>query len=191
MRSVCVIPARGGSIRIPRKNLRPFFGRPIIAYSIATARVHFDRVIVSTDDDEIASIAESYDATVFRREPDDGTRGTQDVTRQALLACDTMDCGIAACLYATAPLLIDADLVRARKALLNEPGMDYAMTVGAEPLRDAGALYLGWRTAFVNGSPLIGPKTLMIVLPENRVCDINLPEDWSRAEAMYEALANA
>jgi len=64
--TICIIPARGGSKRIPRKNIRPFLGRPIIAYAIEAAKNSrcFDEVMVSTDDEEIASIAREYGASV-------------------------------------------------------------------------------------------------------------------------------
>ncbi|MDZ4288131.1 MAG: pseudaminic acid cytidylyltransferase [Prosthecobacter sp.] len=71
--ALCIIPARGGSKRIPRKNIRPFLGRPIIAYIIEAALASgcFAEVMVSTDDDEIAAIAEQYGAKVpFRRSPE-------------------------------------------------------------------------------------------------------------------------
>ena len=70
MKSIAIIPARGGSKRIPRKNIKPFLGKPIIAYSIETAintRL-FDEVMVSTDDPEIAQIAQEYGASLpFQR----------------------------------------------------------------------------------------------------------------------------
>lgn len=66
MRCLCVIPARGGSKRIPRKNIKPFLGRPIISYAIETALKSglFDEVMVSTEDEEIADIARQYGASV-------------------------------------------------------------------------------------------------------------------------------
>ena len=66
MKALCVIPARGGSKRIPRKNIKPFLGRPIISYAIETALKSglFDEVMVSTDDEEIAEIARQYGANV-------------------------------------------------------------------------------------------------------------------------------
>tara|TARA_B110000008_G_scaffold278473_2_gene322352 strand:+ start:2519 stop:3199 length:681 start_codon:yes stop_codon:yes gene_type:complete len=69
MKAVAIIPARGGSKRIPRKNIRKFCGKPIIAYSIHKARASnlFSRVIVSTDDLEIAGIAKTYGAEVDLR----------------------------------------------------------------------------------------------------------------------------
>jgi pseudaminic acid cytidylyltransferase len=65
-KNLCIIPARGGSKRIPRKNIKPFKGKPIIAYSIITAIECklFDEVMVSTDDLEIAEIAKSYGASI-------------------------------------------------------------------------------------------------------------------------------
>ncbi|MEN8912614.1 MAG: pseudaminic acid cytidylyltransferase [Polaribacter sp.] len=66
MGNICIIPARGGSKRIPRKNIKPFLGKPIIAYSIQAALDSelFDEVMVSTDDAEIAEIAKQYGAKV-------------------------------------------------------------------------------------------------------------------------------
>ena len=66
MKRVAIIPARGGSKRIPRKNIKDFLGKPIVAYSIETALASgvFDEVMVSTDDEEIAGIARSYGAAV-------------------------------------------------------------------------------------------------------------------------------
>ncbi len=64
--TLCIIPARGGSKRIPRKNIRPFLGRPIIAYAIEAAKESgcFDEIMVSTDDEEIAAIAREHGASV-------------------------------------------------------------------------------------------------------------------------------
>jgi len=67
---IAIIPARCGSKRIPRKNIREFAGKPMIAWSIEAALASgcFSRVIVSTDNDEIAAVAEAYSAEVpFRR----------------------------------------------------------------------------------------------------------------------------
>lgn len=66
MKNLAIIPARGGSKRIPRKNIKPFMGKPIIAYSIEAALQSgiFDEVMVSTDDEEIAEVAKQYGANV-------------------------------------------------------------------------------------------------------------------------------
>lgn len=86
---VAIIPARGGSKRIPRKNVRDFCGKPMIAWPINVARQSglFDRIVVSTDDDEIAEIAKSYGAEVPFRRPaelaDDHT-ATRPVVNHAI-----------------------------------------------------------------------------------------------------------
>ena len=184
MNTVCIIPARGGSVRIPRKNLRLFYGKPIIAYSIDLALNSglFDRVIVSTDDDEIEQVAKEYGAEVIRRPTCDGTMGTQELMAQAL---KNIDCKFACCLYATAPLLTGADIFYGL-AEVHEDYTFFAMSVCEDPLSDAGGFYCGRRRAFIERAPLIAPHTAMIPLPANRVCDINTIDDWNRAEQLYK-----
>ena len=106
-RAIAVIPARGGSKRIPRKNIKLFLGKPLIAYSIETAKKSalFDKIVVSTDDDEIAEVAKAYGAEVLKRPKElaDDFTGTADVTKHALSVYTgyTFVCTI----YATAPML--------------------------------------------------------------------------------------
>jgi len=109
---LCVIPARGGSKRIPRKNIRAFAGKPIIAWPIAAALETglFDRVMVSTDDDEIAEVALAQGAEVpFLRPKDlaDDHTGTNAVVKQAILwhQAQGVTVEVACCLYATAPFV--------------------------------------------------------------------------------------
>lgn len=108
MSSVAIIPARGGSKRIPRKNLKTFDGVPMIVRSIRTALDSelFDRVVVSTDDEEIAEVARDNGADVpFLRPADlaDDFTGTAAVIVHALQQLPHFD--YACCVYATAPLL--------------------------------------------------------------------------------------
>jgi len=72
MKNICVIPARGGSRRIPNKNIRKFYGKPVILYSIEAAQNTglFERIVVSTDSDEIGSIAAKAGAVYFKRKPE-------------------------------------------------------------------------------------------------------------------------
>lgn len=108
MSNVAIIPARGGSKRIPRKNLLPFDGVPMIVRSIRTALESglFDLVVVSTDDAEIAEVARAHGAQVPFMRPaalaDDFT-GTAAVIVHALEQLPSID--FACCIYATAPLL--------------------------------------------------------------------------------------
>ncbi|WP_227287975.1 pseudaminic acid cytidylyltransferase [Boseongicola sp. H5] len=122
MNSVAVIPARGGSGRIPRKNMKMFCGRPMIAWSIAACRTAgcFDRIVVSTDDTEIADVATSEGAEVPFRRPDelaDDFATTLDVMAHAAEALELHDKAIVACVYATAPFLTGATVATAVSAL--------------------------------------------------------------------------
>ena len=117
MNTIAVIPARGGSKRIPRKNIRAFCGKPIIAYSIEAAQRSglFDDVVVSTDDEEIASVVKQYGATVPFLRPAgiaDDVTGVMAVVAHTLRELDkTGRRPAAACMiYATAPLMRSADL---------------------------------------------------------------------------------
>ncbi len=121
---LCVIPARGGSKRIPRKNIKDFCGRPMIAWSILAARESglFDCVLVSTDDSEIAAIAREAGAeTPFVRPAslaDDHT-GTSAVVVHAIewLRTQGIPAELTACLYATAPFVRAQDLQLAHERL--------------------------------------------------------------------------
>lgn len=132
---LAVIPARGGSKRIPRKNIRAFAGRPMIAYPIAAALESglFDEVLVSTDDDEIAEVARAAGAAVpFLRPPElsDDHTGTHAVVRHALhwRAQQGRAVELACCIYATAPFLRAQDLHAGLDALRASPA-PYAFSV--------------------------------------------------------------
>ncbi len=134
--NVAIIPARGGSKRIPRKNIRPFEGKPIIAYSIeaALATGLFDRIVVSTDDIEIASVAQFYGAEVPFLRPakiaDDMT-GTAPVVKHAVETLQATGDEIlcACCIYATAPFVRSSDLTAAYEALKAVPEKAFAFSV--------------------------------------------------------------
>ncbi len=112
MSNLCIIPARGGSKRIPRKNIKDFLGKPIIAYSIETALKSklFDEVMVSTDDIEIAEIAKKYGAKIpFMRskETSNDFATTVDVINEVLNSYlnKRKVFQYACCIYPTAPLI--------------------------------------------------------------------------------------
>lgn len=117
MKNLAIIPARGGSKRIPRKNIKPFMGKPIIAYSIEAALQSgiFDEVMVSTDDEEIAEVAKQYGANVpfMRSEVTSGDFATTvDVLFEVIEQYNLHNVYFdnACCIYSTAPFVTSANL---------------------------------------------------------------------------------
>lgn len=124
MKNLCIIPARGGSKRIPRKNVKPFLGKPMLAYSIEAAKESglFDEIMVSTDDDEIAEIAKQYGASVpFMRSAETASdfATTTDVLKEVLTNYKEIgkEFDNFCCFYATAPLVQGKDVVSAFETL--------------------------------------------------------------------------
>ena len=126
-KAIAIIPARGGSKRIPRKNIKDFFGKPLIAYSleIALASKLFEKIVVSTDDEEISSIANKYGAEVQMRPKElaDDYTGTIEVTNYVLDNIeDKFD--YSCTIYATAPLLQPQYLIEGLKKLKNSDAIN-------------------------------------------------------------------
>lgn len=131
---IAIIPARGGSKRIPRKNIKDFHGKPMIAYSIEAAIISgcFDKVIVSTDDQEIANVAKQYGAEVPFYRPDeisDDYATTMDVMEHAILWCENneWDIDTICCLYATAPFILSEYLLEGLE-LLKESNSEFVFS---------------------------------------------------------------
>lgn len=125
MKNLCIIPARGGSKRIPRKNVKPFLGKPMLAYSIDAAQKSnlFDEIMVSTDDDEIAEVAKNYGASVpFMRSAETASdfATTADVLKEVVKKYQErgIEFDNFCCFYATAPLVQSRDIVAAYERLL-------------------------------------------------------------------------
>ncbi|HHC7308830.1 TPA: pseudaminic acid cytidylyltransferase [Vibrio campbellii] len=224
---VAIIPARGGSKRIPRKNIKAFHGKPMIAYSIeaAIASGCFDKVIVSTDDVEIAAVAEAHGAHVpFLRPADisDDYATTMDVMAHAIHWCqdEGWDIDAVCCLYATAPFVLPKDLQQGY-ALLQGEGVQFAFSATSFPFpiqraikldsegsvsmfspeneqvrsqdleeayHDAGQFYWGKTRAFLEKYSIFSPHSKAVLLPRNRVQDIDTPEDWELAESLFSVL---
>jgi len=125
---IAVIPARGGSKRIPRKNIKVFCGKPMIAWSIEAARASglFDQIIVSTDDAEIATVAKAYGAHVPFMRPEDLANdhaGTIPVIAHAThwLEAAGQAPSAVCCIYAAAPFVQPADLKQGLEILDSGP----------------------------------------------------------------------
>lgn len=233
--NVAIIPARGGSKRIPRKNIKLFHGKPMVAYSIEAALNSgcFDKVIVSTDDQEIADVARQYGALVpFIRpaEISDDHATTMDVIHHALTWYDNNGERIdkVCCLYATAPFVVSDDIKKGYKLLLDNEKVEFVFSAATysfpiqraiklsehgsvsmfspeneqvrsqdlEPAyHDAGQFYWGTKAAFLQRLPIFSNHSRVVLLPRHRVQDIDTPEDWAFAEALFstfkESYANS
>ncbi|CAM3890598.1 pseudaminic acid cytidylyltransferase [Vibrio aquimaris] len=224
---IAIIPARGGSKRIPRKNIKAFHGKPMIAYSIeaAISSKCFDKVIVSTDDAEIAEVACKYGAEVPFLRPtaiSDDYASTMDVMEHAILWCKNQGYKIDAvcCLYATAPFVLPEDLQLGYQ-LLKEANVQFTFSATSFPFpiqraikldslgsvsmfspenehvrsqdleeayHDAGQFYWGKTDAFLSKLSIFSPHSKAVLLPRSRVQDIDTPEDWDLAEALFSAI---
>ncbi len=141
---VAIIPARGGSKRIPRKNIKDFCGKPMIAYSIEAAirSKLFDRVIVSTDDEEIAEVARQYGAEIpfmRPRELSDDHTATIPVISHAIEELQKAGpLEIACCIYATAPFIQERYLKEAYETLIASKSLySFSATSFAFPIQRA------------------------------------------------------
>jgi N-acylneuraminate cytidylyltransferase len=173
---VCVIPARGGSKRIPKKNIKDFFGKPLIAYSIKVAQESnlFDKIIVSTDCKQISNIALKYGAEVQMRpdELSDDFTGTGDVVEYVIktLEKDGMKIDYVCTLYATAPLLQKEYLIKGFEVLKNNPKAKRAFSVTSMPF----------------------PIQRTFKINENGRCEMFTPEHfYTRSQDLDEAYQDA
>lgn len=155
---VAIIPARGGSKRIPQKNIKLFAGKPIIAYSIKAAQETklFDRIIVSTDSQEVAQIARDFGAEVPFVRPDnlsDDYTGTGEVILHALnwLLDNGEKVVTICCLYATAPF-VQPEAIKRGYETLKRQGVSSVFSVTTFPasifralkVNEAGRLEMIW-----------------------------------------------
>jgi pseudaminic acid cytidylyltransferase len=183
---LAILPARGGSSRIPRKNISPFMGRPMIEWPLQAARESalFDHIIVSTDDDVIEQLATRAKAWAIRRNSDNGDMGTQEVASRVI---DYFPhCEEVCVIYPCSPMLRASDL-RSSHTVWRKYGRPFARSVLPDG-SDAGCFYWGTGNAYRERRPLDTTPKVNIRVPAARFIDINTPEDWSKAESMFKAL---
>ena len=227
--NLCIIPARGGSKRIPRKNIKEFCGKPMIAYSIeaAIASGLFSDVVVSTDDKEIALVASEWGASVPFLRPaslSDDFIGTTPVVAHALdqLSAIGRIYSSVCCLYATAPFVTPENLrLGYEKLTMSDKLFAFSVCAYEAPVFrsfslsqnsevemfwpenfskrsqdlpkayfDAAQFYWGKPDAFLNNAQIFAPHSVGVELPRHLVQDIDTPEDWIRAELMFQAIAS-
>lgn len=224
--NIAIIPARGGSKRIPRKNIKLFDGKPMLAYAILAAKNSglFGNIIVSTDDEEISSIAKEWGAeTPFVRPADlaNDYTATVPVIAHAIRACEEMGrhIDVACCIYPGVPF-IQTDDLKGALALLKSSGADYCFPVAKFPsaiqralkrkengrmspfypqyeqarvqdmepaYHDAGQFYWGMKNAWLT-NPHIHSGAVGYSIPNWRVVDIDTPDDWQRAEIIFNSI---
>lgn len=220
IKCVAIIPARGGSKRIPRKNIKDFHGKPLIAYSIEMVLKSglFEKIIVSTDDEEIAKISKEYGAEVLMRPKElaDDFTGTADVTAHALSVYQGYD--FVCTIYATAPLLQVQYLQEGFEKLQDSDAVyAFSSTSMPFPIQRTFKLFNGrcemftpehymtrsqdleeayqdagqfyWEKLGKNSDEIMfGKDSIPIILPRYLVQDIDTLEDWDMAEMMCKAL---
>ena len=224
---IAVIPARGGSKRIPRKNIKEFCGKPMIAWPIETAKQSglFDHILISTEDQEIAEVAKTFGAEVPFMRPAklaDDYAGTIEVIGHAVawIQAQLWPLDAVCCIYATAALLQPEDLKRGSEAL-DCGNWSYAFSVteysspifrsfkeelegGIEmffpeklemrsqdlpvALHDAAQFYWGRPEAWVKNLQIFDKHSYPVKIPSWRVQDVDTPEDWRRAELIFQIL---
>ncbi|MBU1042430.1 MAG: pseudaminic acid cytidylyltransferase [Proteobacteria bacterium] len=228
--NIAVIPARAGSKRIPGKNIRPFCGKPMIAWSIEAARNAgiFDRVIVSTDSEEIAAVARHHGAeTPFLRPAKlSGDHiATAPVLEHALawLNGQGQTPERLCCIYATAAFVRPEHLRQGLETLMSTgcsscfSATSYAFSIFRslkleqdgtlsmfwpehemtrsqdlpEAYHDAGQFYWLDCREFQQSGKIYAADARPVLLPRHIVQDIDTPEDWIRAEYMFQAVRNA
>lgn len=143
MDRIVIIPARGGSKRLPRKNILPFLGKPMITHVIETAKASsvFDRIIVSTEDVEIADIAKDAGAEIFERPSEFATDTAHELDACADVLMQLEKVPDSFCvIYPTSVLLTPEDIQKASALLNEEPAPDVVMGASAYPIHPYKAL---------------------------------------------------
>ena len=224
--NIAVIPARGGSKRIPRKNIKLFNGKPMIAWSIKAAMESrlFAHIVVSTDDDEIAEVARTLGAEVpFMRPAElaNDVAPTVPVVAHSVSALEKLGWPVeyVCCIYPCAPFISAEDLLTGLQ-MLKETDAEYVYPVTEFPhpvqramlrsahgdmtfldpkcelmrtqdlpktYHDAGQFYWGKRSAW-SAMKKMHSEGLGLTVPHWRVVDIDTPEDWTRAELLFQII---
>lgn len=183
MSAVCIIPARSGSRRIEHKNRKLFHGKPIIQYSIDAAKQSglFERIYVSTDDSQIMELISGQELFLHLRSSQylcGDVAGTQEVALDCLLNSTSGSFDYACVIYPCAPMMTAGDLADAYYKIVRSHVPPFFYFV-------QGWFYWGRTQAFIDDESLSHGE---LPAPSGRWIDINTPDDWSRAEAMYAAL---
>lgn len=184
-----LIPARGGSKRLPGKNIKLLCGRPLLAWTIIEAQKspYLDRVVVSTEDDEIADVARQYDCEVVKR-PVNLAHDRSIVYGAILHAMDAVGGSNAVCLLqATSPLRTTADIDICCQTFLDKKREVVSVARGQSVPN--GAVYVGRSDWLKAGGNWDDGTPLWYVMDPTRSVDINTAEEFAEAEAQMRRMA--
>ena len=184
-----LIPARGGSRRVPRKNLKQLAGRPLIEWTIEAAKqsAWLDVIAVTTEDDEIHKVAVENGVSVIRRPMvlASDTANIYDAIRHAISRMQGNFTHVCL-LRPTSPLRTFAD-IDGCCALATETGADAVVSYAEDGAVPNGAVYVGKRDWILAAGNFDAPGHARYDMPANRSIDINLPEDFAAAERLIAA----
>lgn len=186
----CIIPARGGSKRIPRKNIAEFCGKPLIAWSIECAKAsqYIKRVYVSSEDEEILKISTKYGAIAIKRPQElamDLT-STEDTLVHALNHMDSPD--VVVFLQATSPVREAVDIDDAITQFL-AMGVNSLFSISTSQ-KENGSIYIFKSGVFKKRGDIKASNTAVFVMPEWKSCDIDYPKDMKKCTYHMRGISN-
>ena len=214
-KKIAVIIARGGSKRIPKKNIKIFCGKPIIEIVIKTIKASkvFDEIIISTDDARIAKIAEKKGIKVPFLRPRSLANDYADTISVMKHAVNNFNPNnsidnIYCCIYPTSVFMTKQDLVlSSREFKKSKPSFLFAATDFEYPFQllnkkyyfkrtqdlkvlyhDTGQFYWGSKKSWKNEKMIFGNKSKAFLIPNHRVTEIDTLNDWKRAEKLFKTL---
>ena len=181
-----LIPARGGSKRIPRKNLRKLGGQPLLLWTIGAALMsdELDIVAVSSEDREILDLAEPFCDIIERPEEMAEDKSTSyPLMLHALQFYDDID--YLCLLQPTSPLRTAFDIDACISMLLDNSDMPAIASYSEDEKVPNGAIYVGHTSWLRDGGNFDGPAVMQFYMDAKRSLDIDTEEDWAKAEELF------
>ena len=199
--TLAIIPARGGSVRLPRKNLQLFAGVPLVVKTIQQAKstISINRIVISTDDDEVAKISRQYGVEAIKRPSFLSQGGLDSMIRTVRHALEYLEKYegykplIVVLLQPTSPLRTSEDIETCIKLLIDS-GVDTVLSVSGTKNPEItnylsrtqspenGAIYVNWRHVIMERNRLAGNTMAYYQMPEDRSIEIHTAEDLEKAE---------
>ena len=178
-----IIPARGGSVRIPRKNVKDLAGKPMMAWTIEAAKASkIDRFVVTTEDAEIANVAEAWGAEVFDRDPKYADSSIYDAIFEVM---DAIPSTWVVLLHPTSPLRTAEDIDACIDLCMTHAAPSCVSCEFTVPVPN-GAVYVAYSSWLREHRNFDGPRTVVYQMPTYRSVDVNVQADLERAEVLLK-----